>query len=706
MKLKKIKIKNFRILQNLDLDIEDDLSLILGKNNCGKTSLLAILEKFIGSQRAANPFSYHDFNCHFRKELYNSIEKGLDWGSLDEKGIELYIYIQYGEDEDISNLQPFMLDLDPENDYIVLKFEYMLNEEKYKKLVRDFNEFRDKNVQENKVDIFRRFIQSKHKSYFTLTKKAVGYDPKDKKIKESEFVEIKNDLDIAKVLSFHSINAKRDAINNEGDHSLSDLSSLYYEKTKVLDSNLDDFERAILDTDKKFTNEYDRLFESVIRKVKTFGGIRQGDTQLKIISTLSQRQLLKGNTTVIYEEEDIQFPESFNGLGYLNLIGMIMEIEIYIQDFLKKGRDNESPAHINLLFIEEPEAHTHPQLQYIFIKNIKNMLRESTENKINLQTIITTHSSHIVTECDFDDIKYLKKADKKIEAKNLKDLKIEYRHETDPKKNHYKFLKQYLTLNCAEIFFADKAILIEGDTERLLLPAMMKKIDQEYSKEKNSETELLSQNISLIPIGAYFHIFEKFLIFIGIKTLIITDLDAVQETSIKGKNGITSSRKVSCKVENGEYTSNSTLKYFYGLNNKKNQIEILQDKKGEDKILSYDYRSKKWKPSPDGLLRIAYQTKERGYNATSFEDAFINVNTKFLKENIDCFESIKSSKKEKIKNDDEDIKPYEIAQECILGKTTFALDILLNSEEKEGKSFSNWVIPEYIKEGLLWIKKS
>lgn len=34
------------------------------------------------------------------------------------------------------------------------------------------------------------------------------------------------------------------------------------------------------------------------------------------------------------------------------------------------------PADINILFIEEPEAHTHPQLQYIFIKNIKELLRE------------------------------------------------------------------------------------------------------------------------------------------------------------------------------------------------------------------------------------------------------------------------------------------------------------------------------------------
>jgi predicted ATP-dependent endonuclease of OLD family len=39
----------------------------------------------------------------------------------------------------------------------------------------------------------------------------------------------------------------------------------------------------------------------------------------------------------------------------------------------------------------------------------------------------------------------------------------------------YRFVKKYITLNRAEVFFADKIILIEGDTELILLPSMMKK---------------------------------------------------------------------------------------------------------------------------------------------------------------------------------------------------------------------------------------
>ena len=151
-----------------------------------------------------------------------------------------------------------------------------------------------------------------------------------------------------------------------------------------------------------------------------------------------------------------------------------------------------------MFFIEEPEAHTHPQMQYVFIKNIKSLLLDESQGKadgvkIRLQTIISTHSSHITAESDFDDVKYFyRKNENEVIAKNLSALKFEY--EKDSKQ--FQFLQQYLTLNRAELFFADKAILVEGDTERILLPAMMKKLD--YEHKVAGEIELLSQNISIV----------------------------------------------------------------------------------------------------------------------------------------------------------------------------------------------------------------
>ncbi len=47
MEIKKIYIQHYRLLNDFSLELKNDLSLIVGKNNCGKTSVLSVLEKNI-----------------------------------------------------------------------------------------------------------------------------------------------------------------------------------------------------------------------------------------------------------------------------------------------------------------------------------------------------------------------------------------------------------------------------------------------------------------------------------------------------------------------------------------------------------------------------------------------------------------------------------------------------------------------------------
>ena len=454
MKIKKLQINNYRMLKDFSFDLEDELSLVIGKNNCGKTSLLSALEKFIGSQSTSNNFTFDDFNSDFQDYLFNAINGGeTSWSALNMKGIELYIYIEYNDNDNLSNIQPLMLDLDLNNNIVILKLEYTLTEQKFHQLLDDFSNYSKKYESTqgyNKEEVFDVFIKAKHRKYFSVIKKAILYDITTKAPSVTEYSVLDSkSLDLNKLLCFRCISARRDTVNKEGDSTLSTLSSRYYEKNKTDEDSPTavDFEKTLHATDKELSSVYDELFKGVISKVKKFGGIRENETVVKIISTLSQQQLLKGNTTVVYENNNHQLPESYNGLGYLNLISIIMEIEIYLGDFLRKDDETRRPADINLLFIEEPEAHTHPQLQYVFIKNIKNLLSEGISDEegnrlIDLQTIITTHSSHIVSECDFDDIKYFKRTStSSVISKNLKDLKIKYKDEKNPQNNHFKFLK-------------------------------------------------------------------------------------------------------------------------------------------------------------------------------------------------------------------------------------------------------------------------
>ena len=93
--------------------------------------------------------------------------------------------------------------------------------------------------------------------------------------------------------------------------------------------------------------------------------------------------------------------------------------------------------------------------------------------------------------------------------------------------------------------------------------------------------------------------------------------------------------------------------------------------------------------------QLIFQKETNGYQARSFEDAFLCDNLQFIIENKDNFAGLKNRNKlESLGND-----YFNMAHDCINSKTAFALDILLYGGSKNEK----WNIPLYIKEGLDWL---
>lgn len=695
MKIFKLEIENYRLLKSFSIDLEEELSLIIGKNNTGKTSILSVLNKFLGQSDRVK-FTFDDFNIDFNKELKKKIESTPPIPEKDYKrlGIFLRLFIEYTEADNLSNISRIMMDLDPDKNVIVIGFDYTLDYNGYIGLKQDFDEFKskedDKSTKKNgyKPQTLTNFLKSNHATYFKVGKYSLAYDPETKKAREDEFINLDTEkISITDIINFKYISAKRDVTNKDIDKTLSSQTSKIYKRSEINEEQnkaVEDFKDKLSETDIHLSGIYNTLFNSVVKKVKDFGGVKINESEIEIVSTLQHRELLEGNTTVVYKyDEDNHLPEYYNGLGYMNLINMIFEIEILVHEF--KREKIKKPADINLLFIEEPEAHTHPQMQYVFIKNIKKLLgegikREDGEDR-KLQYIISTHSAHIVADSDFDTIKYLRRNNQNgIMAKNLKALELEYATET----KQYQFLKQYLTISRAEIFFADKAILIEGDTERILIPTIMRKVDieedQVVTDEQDNHLPLLSQNISIIEVGAYFQIFEKFMEFLGIKCVVITDIDSIGDAGNKNKKGDPIIE--ACAVDKSMDTSNSTLKDFFS------------DTSWEDlKTLPLDKRTLS---IGNTSLLICYQQNESNYHARSFEDAFIHINKEYIKGNKVTFKGLQN--KDLF---EQDISAYELAEKCIKKKTHFALDILYHSND----DFSNWKIPAYIKEGLLWLKK-
>lgn len=689
MVLKEIVVENFRLLKNFKLELKDELSLIIGKNNCGKTSVLIILDKMLNSSEIV----WEDVNLVKQKELYkeiNEFNETIEKGDKFLEAIKLQLYIEYNDIDSYENIQNFIMDLEPENNIILLEFISLINIENIFDLK---NIIREREIKD--FSDFSRYMSKNFTKYFKIKKYSRGYDKKNKKI-ISDMIEEIDSKDIQKVIKVVGIKADRAVSNDERNHALSSLTSRYYEiyrKNIKDESNLifQDLEVEIEKTDKALYKIYngekgnnekgsEGIFKRIIDVVKTYGG-SDNKINISIGSSISEKNLLTNNTSLYYkhgDEDSSTLPETYNGLGYLNLIGILFEIETKLQELY------EQPADINILYIEEPEAHTHPQLQYIFIRNIKNHIN-SHRNKLNkeknkyLQIIITSHSSHIVSECNFDDIIYLKRVDNNILAKNFNSLKAEYEED---KKRGFKFVKQYLTLNKSELFFANKVICIEGDTERILMPAMMYKVDKTQILKNEITIPLLSQNISIIEVGAYSHVFIPLFKFLGIKVLIITDIDSATKNNGKYKKS---------HPNKATHTSNASIREFFkedGLDDGNNQFKELIEKKNEDKIKDN--------------IRIAYQVPEieGDYQASSFEDAFILLNKDFIlknKENLYDYGALKNFSKKEINNDF-----YKFSLNKIEKKSAFASALLYFDEEENDME---WKVPRYIKEGLLWIQE-
>lgn len=676
MKIKKINIQNYRLLKDFSLELKSELSLIVGKNNCGKTSVLSILEKVINKRSS---LTWEDINLNHRKVIFENIKKVSDTSDSELEsilGINLQIWIQYSEEDSYQNIQPFMMDLNPDNNFIILEFTYIIPIQKLRDLNLQVSGFIDD------FSKFELFMKKNMSKLFEMQIYSLGYNPYTQKLTEekSDLLEMK---DVHKIIKVRGISASREVSNKENNHSLSKTSNQFYKLNngEDIDSNANNLLRsAILKADETLTKAYsgddsnEGIFTPVFERVKRFGG-HDSEAELAIHSSLSEKDILSNNTTLYYKHDDSLLPETYNGLGYLNLYGIIFEIETVMADI------KQDPADINLVYIEEPESHTHPQLQYIFIKNIKDLLAENVKelkeksSACDIQSLITTHSSHIVSDCDFDDLIYFKRNNGTATAKAFNSLKEEYG--TD--RLGYKFVKQYLTLNSSELFFSDKVICIEGDTERILLPTMMKKVDVANPVQQNSTImPLLSQNISIIETGAHSQVFRKLFEFLELRILIITDIDPVK----KKKNG----RLTSCSAQKATSTSNSSIKNFFDISGDNNFLAV-SNKRFEDKINS------------DNSIRIAYQigNPESSYQPASFEDAFISLNSQFIldnKENLIEYEALKSFSKSDIYD------LYHFARDKVNKKSAFASSLLYFEDDQ-----NTWKVPKYISEGLLWLRE-
>lgn len=699
MRLDRYSIRNYRRLENVEISLESTETIFVGANNAGKTSATAAFRAFVSNRLE---FRIHDFPT----ELINEFDRFGEENAVSQTAlpsIELDLWFSFNPDIEYGRVAYLLPRIGKEDVEAGIRLQYSVTSPE--QLLLDYNKSYppikiatdDKNKRVRKSlshYLSQDGVLKKHfgLKYYVLERPRLDTDlvlhPLDYQVGKKA---------LASLIRVDFVDAQRNI--DDGSTSKSNrLSDIFLDFYKHNLNKMDDDSESleiIERSNDNLSDHYEKEFYSLIQTIEELGFPGANDRKLKVISNLNPEKALSGNAILTYFDADSKhpLPESYNGLGYKNLIYMAIQVAHFQIQWLNTEVDRPL---CQLIFIEEPEAHLHAQVQQVFIRKIRKAIQKTTKNLGHEshcpQLVITTHSSHIIAEADFKKIRYFRRcvstfgtpktAINKATATKVLNL-AKFASECTEQEN-LNFLQKYLSLTHCDLFFADAAIIIEGTVERILLPDII----------KNYHPILEYAYITTLQLGgAFAHKFLPLIKFLDLTCLVITDLDSVDRND----------NRKSCRADTVDAVSSNASITALLLNGKKGL-------KGEDKA-RYDQArlisnllvlKQDQKKVPDSRIYVTFQeaieissaTEKKKVIPRTFEESFIYTN----------FDLVAAGKLDVLieypegatieqhyqKTYDEVVRNFK--------KVEFALNQI--------ETFEEWKSPKYISDGLTWLSST
>ena len=685
--------------------ISKSSSLIVGKNNSGKSTIVKLLNTLQNSKSGSRSvFKHTDFNLKILSDWYhenidNKSEeeiKSINKSHFPKLEFQLILGIDDGNDlissfEDIlilSGIETVETHENQEIAEVTIDVKYEVVDEvafledlvkiktSYSNDSQQYDELYKKELQ------YRQFLALFSSNYFVLNFYPIGREEPAKEFSLSSLLKVdtieantvKNDKTLSqaynKIVSTYIKNNDIEEINSL-------VGGINYQVKGMIDANIKD------------------ILQSAVSSIESIKNLK-----MNLHPDVTLEKIFANSIIYEYQEGNNNIPESQFGMGYTNLMVIIAKIVDYIELYSEKDINGS----VNILCIEEPESFMHPQMQELFIKNISKAIATLLGKKQQLDTfqiIITTHSTHILNSKiqsgnTLNNISYLGQAGVNNIIKNISDDAIVSGRDIDNKA--YEYIKKYLRLEVSDIFFADAVILVEGVSEETYL---------RYEIDKHPI--LKNHHIKVYRIdGAYAHQFISLLDLLEIKTVIFTDMDLKRkEKDEEGKKiDILSYNINDLNIQYADstecLTTNSTLQYFI-------KKELNDENAKYDKI---NPKLIEMLTDKDELVIICEnismysQGKINGYYATSFEEAIVLTNSinedkkKYKKSLIKLLQKV-HPKMKYFEDIDENSKladkSYMYQVKLSDGKSKFSTGIVYLSVTDEDFSIKQ---PQYIESGL------
>lgn len=477
MYISKIKIINFRNFAEKEVEFNDGVNVIIGHNNAGKTNLikaLSLVLDYEGKKR----LEVDDFNKHAKLADLKTESPKITIAVTLKKGTT-------DNNDDLVTVSNWLTKLDTDYEAL-LTYEFFLPEkyeEEYQKAMKE--------IPDSAIDpIGKAWKLIKHEFIRLYIYRIWGGEIVNQTQADGEslqkfdfqFLDAIRDVErdmltgrntmLREVLDFfldYDIKSLPESAKSTEDKKAEikvkkqDFSDKADELLTELQKRMDEGKKQIL----SYAEETGASFNKAIPNFE--GSI----SDVEMFSVL--RLIIEHNT-------GIKVPATHNGLGYNNLI--------FISLLLAKMQVNATGDYLgsnakvfSTLVIEEPEAHLHPAMQYKFLK----FLKENKDKRKVRQIFVTTHSTHITSAVELDEI---------ICLHNLgKETSVGYPGRAFPDdeagKKSKKYVQRFLDATKSDMLFAQNVILVEGLAEQLLMSTLAKYIGK--SLENN--------HIAVINVG-------------------------------------------------------------------------------------------------------------------------------------------------------------------------------------------------------------
>ena len=414
MKLKRINIDGFRCLCDFELVFDEKLTLIVGENDSGKTSLINCLDLFTGDY----PLDKDDFND----------EKDIITISLVTPD---FIFIKTFKEQD---LPISTLEIKPSTEYIASAKTFIEGlsdaitpeeDEKLKKISK----------------LFGLTVRTNSKSDTLITGLNDIFNEDDVKIIGGKFPEInKIQLDgkqFENVEAFFKEVFIKDKQDKIWDTKVKDNKTI----KEIIQEELDSYSKSI---------SRDLKEKGITKKLKQY---LKKLTEIKVEPSFEPRSL-NISSKVKFLEDGKEISVDKKGDGTKRRISLAL---------LEYKADCEETCQDSKLYIlDEPDTHLHVKAQL----ELLNVLKELADKEC--QVILTTHSPFLINAIKPKQIRLLYQPDANITK--LRFLK-------DKPEESDKILRR-LGIENIYLYFAKKIILVEGETEQAFFPRIYEKINE------------------------------------------------------------------------------------------------------------------------------------------------------------------------------------------------------------------------------------